>query len=140
MFYYLRANNDTVNAKLDALLAATQDGHGPHHQVDLSVYDKALYPPEDPKEVWEFNFERENKIPVDYFIEWFAAEYIPVSAPGLGVTKLSEEEQRTLIALVDAFPTDGKVSFIEFKRFCRQVAMSKMTMHSFLQTLATGSI
>ena len=93
MFYYLRANNDTVNAKLDALLAATQDGHGPHHQVDLSVYDKALYPPEDPKEVWEFNFERENKIPVDYFIEWFAAEYIPVSAPGLGVTKLSEEEQ-----------------------------------------------
>ena len=24
MFYYLRANNDTVNAKLDALLAATQ--------------------------------------------------------------------------------------------------------------------
>ena len=162
-----RTNNDAVVAKLDALLAASAKANDT--VSTMSVYDKALYPPEDPDEVWKFNFELVNKIPNDYFVEWFSAEYIPCDNSGRPVY-LTNTERQTLISLVDAYPADGRfrtvhvllfcvcvcfackgsncsllrsmprrpglISLAEFKRFCRQVARSKMTMYHFLNSLS----
>lgn len=158
----MKENNDSIQKKLDALLAASTQ----QHALDLSTYDKALYPPEDPHLMWSFEFEGQNKVCNEYFIEWWSAQYIPSGLNGRP-PQLTDAQISTLIYLIDAYPKDGKepqsplrpffappslyalphrsnlsscatgqVSLVEFKRFCRQVAQSQLTMYDFLCTLS----
>ena len=141
----LKINNDTVQTKLDALLdaaakleAAQANGGSAQvysNQFNMSVYERALYPPEEPNDLWKDNFEMENKVANHYFVEWFQAEYMPVGDTKIPTT-MSDAEKQTLILLVDAFPKDGLVSMVEFKRFCRQVAKSRMKMYDFIKSMS----
>jgi hypothetical protein len=52
--------------------------------------------------------------------------------------ELTDQEKATVVSIVDAFPANGAVTILEFKRFCKQVAKSGMTMLDFVRSLTEG--
>ena len=128
-----------IDDKLNRLLAAAEAAAaasasaGSHREtVVLHSAETRLYPPENPVAFWNEHFDSK-KIPPEEFIPFFEDEFMPNDGPGR--PSLDNSERATLISVIDAFPADGVISTIEWKRFCQDVARSKLSMLKFIRSL-----
>lgn len=110
-------SQDSIMAKLDAALAAGGDTCPEHLKR----------PPEDPKVFWDEYFD-DKVVPLDLFIPVFEEEFTPED-----VDELNGDEREALQDILDAYPRDGAVSIVEWKRFCKTVSKSGKSMVGFLR-------
>ena len=61
----------------------------------------------------------------------FEADFVPLENGSL-----TDSERAVAVSLLDAYPRNGTVSIVEWKRFCRMVAQSKLTIIDFIRAWA----
>mmetsp|Transcript_14764 Transcript_14764/g.19137 ORF Transcript_14764/g.19137 Transcript_14764/m.19137 type:complete len:239 (-) Transcript_14764:324-1040(-) len=109
-------SQDVITSKLDQALELLE-GH------NTRTSKRA---PEDPKAFWDDYFD-EKSVAVDLFVPVFEDEFCPDE-----VTELPEKEREVLIHLLDAYPHDGLVSVVEWKRFCKQCSRGGFGLYDFI--------
>jgi hypothetical protein len=115
-------NQSDITAKLDAALARVAGGD------DSDIGGK--YPPEDPKVFWSEYFGSEKMVPIEHFVPVFEEEFTPGE-----VDELSSDENKAMVHVLDAYPCDGVVSIVEWKRFCKAATQSGKTLYGFVKLL-----
>jgi hypothetical protein len=68
-------------------------------------------------------------IPTEHFIPVFEEEFCPEDV------QLNEQEKTALLDVLDAYPRDGCVSVVEWKRFCKQSKKSGRSLYGFIRLL-----
>ena len=76
-----------------------------------------------------FLFRLTQVVPTDQFIPVFEEEFCPEDV------ELSEIERTAMLEVLDAYPCDGCVSIVEWKRFCKQGAKSGQSLYGFVRFL-----
>jgi hypothetical protein len=81
-------------------------------------------------------FGGDTAVEIAQFIPVFEEEF--VSTPDSNIM-LTELEREVLIKLLDAYPTDGLVSLVEWKRFCKQSKRAQFGLKDFITYMSTHS-
>eukprot|EP00615_Pteridomonas_danica_P004644 CAMPEP_0114343860 /NCGR_PEP_ID=MMETSP0101-20121206/10952_1 /TAXON_ID=38822 ORGANISM="Pteridomonas danica, Strain PT" /NCGR_SAMPLE_ID=MMETSP0101 /ASSEMBLY_ACC=CAM_ASM_000211 /LENGTH=476 /DNA_ID=CAMNT_0001478851 /DNA_START=1344 /DNA_END=2774 /DNA_ORIENTATION=- len=121
-------SQETMNNKLDRalnLLDATS--------AAVTGTNTSKPPPEDPKTFWDEYFGAEKSVGVELFIPVFEEEFCPEE-----VEELTIHERQSLINMLDAYPHDGLVSIVEWKRFCKQSTRAGLGLYDFIKYLTTN--
>ena len=113
-----------INAKLDAALAT---------QGAATEQDQAWQgAPEDPRAFWSDYF-AEKTVAVELFIPVFEEEFLPED-----VDELTPQERSAFVAVIDAYPCDGVVSIVEWKRLCK--ASRGRSLYGYVKALAANDV
>ena len=83
-----------------------------------------------PKAFWSDYF-AEKTVAVDLFIPVFEEEFLPED-----VIELTPQERSAFVAVIDAYPCDGVVSIVEWKRFCK--ASHGRSLYGYVKALAAN--
>mmetsp|Transcript_21155 Transcript_21155/g.41919 ORF Transcript_21155/g.41919 Transcript_21155/m.41919 type:complete len:175 (+) Transcript_21155:299-823(+) len=119
------SSQKTIEAKLDTALARL----GSIDDGNTNAFADCKLPPEDPRTFWDGYFGTEKVVPADQFIPVFEEEFCPEDV------ELTEEERSAMLGVLDAYPCDGCVSIVEWKRFCKQCTKSERSLYGFVHQL-----
>jgi len=119
------SSQKTIEAKLDTALARL----GSIDDGNTNAFADCKLPPEDPRTFWDGYFGTEKVVPADQFIPVFEEEFCPEDV------ELTEEERTAMLGVLDAYPCDGCVSIVEWKRFCKQCTKSERSLYGFVHQL-----
>ena len=110
-----------IESKLDAALA----------RLGGDDYSSCKYAPEDPKAFWNEYFGGDKVIPVELFVPVFEEEFTPED-----VDELDSAVRDAMVGILDAYPCDGVVSIVEWKKFCKAATKSGKSLYGFVMSLA----
>ena len=131
----IKARTESIDAKLDRLLAASAAGALGAATPDTATYNVADFAKQDFfRAFWDDYFPSNKPVLFDDFANVFEADFCP-----LEVASLSDAERAALQELIDTHPHDGMVSLVEWKRFCKLVEQSGLSFYDFVKCYAIGA-
>jgi len=131
----IKARTESIDAKLDRLLAASATGALGAATPDTATYNVADFAKQDFfRAFWDDYFPSNKPVLFDDFANVFEADFCP-----LEVASLSDAERAALQELIDTHPHDGMVSLVEWKRFCKLVEQSGLSFYDFVKCYAIGA-
>ena len=131
----IKARTESIDAKLDRLLAASAAGALGAATPDTATYNVADFAKKDFfRAFWDDYFPSNKPVLFDDFANVFEADFCP-----LEVASLSDAERAALQELIDTHPHDGMVSLVEWKRFCKLVEQSGLSFYDFVKCYAIGA-
>ena len=123
----------TAQEACDAVVAASNESH-------IAGDDAlSLCAPEDVRFLWTQCFSGKEAMPYDEFLEIFESACMPALSGVEGAVS-SHLTRATIIGVLDGFPPNRKISYIEFKRFCTLCASSSLPFHSFISQVMSQPV